>query len=364
MTHAASAPRGFQRRWLGELVSMTGDWALALASLVALGCRAPAPPAPATAPTPDALAPVTPAVAPPSAAAVPDPSLSLESRLDGHAVGFDDFVRLELYTWTTPAQIEALRAGGPLLVADARTGPGPSPYHRLLAAMDAERRPGHPLAAVLRRTPSLSRCRYAWSSPFATVLGLGPQRYGQALVRIRLREAAVIARLDPTGEPPWALRDGEGRPVDLEALIAEPTRLGAVFHLRVDDEARIKFREYVVCNPAMIEAWEVGTPAIRERIDAERRLVQDLREGPFAALPAAHTRWRAWPQWLDHGEPPAWPSRWHRALTFDNVRYRPTPANLDALDQALEGYDPTPPAITWPPAPGEAAASSSAHTAR
>ena len=30
----------------------------------------------------------------------------VEAVLDRHAVGADDFVRLELYTWTTPAQIE------------------------------------------------------------------------------------------------------------------------------------------------------------------------------------------------------------------------------------------------------------------
>jgi hypothetical protein len=263
----------------------------------------------------------------------------------------DDFVRLELYTWTTPVQIEALRAGGPLLVADARAGGRPTPYRLLLAAMAHERRPGHALAAVLQRTPALARCRYAWPSPFATVLGLGSQRYGAALVRIRLRRDAVIARLDPSADRPWTLRDGEGRPVTEDELLADPLRLGAVYHLRVDDEVAIEFREYVLCNPELVEAWEVGTPAIAERVAAERRLVLELAQGPFAALPEAHTRWRAWSQWLDAGEPPAWPSRWHRALAFDNARYRPTPANLEVLAQALADYDPTPPALVWPPAP-------------
>lgn len=313
---------------------------------LAVACRATAP-VPAV-PVPAPVEPVEPvAVVAAPAVARSDRFASLDARLDAHAVGHDDFVRLELYTWTTPVQIEALRAGGPLLVADAGTGGGPSPYHRLLAAMDEERRPGHALASILRHTPSLSRCRYAWPSPFATLLGRGPQRYGDALVRIRLRPEAVIARLDPTAASPWTLRDAEG-PVALAELESAPARLGAVFHLRVEQESQPEFREYVVCNPAMIEAWEVGTPAIRERIDAERRLVLDLRAGPFAALPEAHTRWQAWPQWLDEGSPLAWPSRWHRALAFDNVRYRPTPQGLQALAEALAAYDPTPPAIGWP----------------
>lgn len=314
---------------------------------LAVGCRGTALVPAASMPTPGGPVAPAPAVASPTVAGA-EPSPSLQARLEAHAVGHDDFVRLELYTWTTPAQIEALRAGGPLLVADASAGGGPSPYHRLLAAMDEERGPGHGLASLLRHTPALSRCRYAWPSPFATLLGRGPQRYGDALVRIRLRPEAVIARLDPTAASPWALRDAEG-PVALAELEPDLARLGAVFHLRVEPETQPEFREYVVCNPAMIEAWEVGTPAIRERIAAERRLVLDLRAGPFAALPDAHTRWHAWPQWLDDDAPLAWPSRWHRALAFDNVRYRPTPQGLDALAEALVAYDPTPPAIVGPP---------------
>jgi hypothetical protein len=340
-------------------------WASGLA-LVGLGCRAAAPAPAMVAATPIELA--APSSDRPAAAAVPvarrDPAISLEADIDRHAVGADDFVRLELYTWTTPAQIEALRAGGPLLVADAQAGGRPTPYRHLLAAMAHERRPGHALAAVLQRTPALARCRYAWPSPFATVLGLGSQRYGEALVRIRLRRDTVIARVDPTADPPWTLRDGEGRPVGEDEALAEPTRIGAVYHLRVDDEVGIEFREYVLCNAAMIEAWEVGTPAIAERVATERRLVLDLSQGPFAALPDAQARWHAWPQWLDAGPPPSWPSRWHRALAFDNVRYRPTPANLDALAQALADYDPTPPALVWPQPPGAAPDSNAAHTAR
>lgn len=327
-----------------------GSFACACACACALlGCRMPAaserPPAPIESRAPQS-GPAPSATA--ASATQPEPT-SLEDALERHAVPPDDFVRLELYTWTTPWQIEALRAGGPLLVADAQTGGYATPYRRLLGAMERERRPGHALASVLQGTPSLSRCRYAWPSPFATVLGLGPTRYGEALVRVQLRPDAVIARLDPTTDPPWTLRDGVGRPVAEAELIADPTRLGAVYHLRVDDEPSTRFREYVLCNPAMVQSWEVGTPTIAERVAAERRLVLALREGPFAALPEAHTRWRAWPQWLEPDAPTAWPSRWHRALAFDNARYRPTPADLEALADALADYDPTPPAITWPP---------------
>lgn len=250
-------------------------------------------------------------------------------------------MRRELYTWTTPVQIEALRAGGPLLVADGREHP--SPFNRLLRAMVEQRRPGHEFAALLEREPGLTKRRYAWPSPFATVLGKGPRRYGEALIRVELSARAVVARLDPTASPPWSFYDARGRPVPPQQIEADPSRLGAVYHLRVDED--IPFRELVLCNEAMVARWSVGTPAIAARLEQERRLVRDLAAGPFAAWSSQARTWRAWPQWIDPEPAPTLLSRWHRALAFDNRRYRPGPETLAILDQALADYDPTGPAL-------------------
>jgi hypothetical protein len=315
-----------------------------MASVVALllgGCRAsPSVDPPARPPT----GPGEPT--PPPRSRRPAPTL--EERLDAHAVTADDYVRLELYTWTTPAQIAALRAGGPLLVADASTGGYATPFNRRIAAMVEERRPGHEIAALLHATPGLTKRRYAWPSPFATVLGKGAERYGAALVRVRLHSAAVTARLDPTADPPWSFRDGGGEEVSQAEILAEPERLAAVYHLQVGADESIPFREHVLCNEAMVAEWSVGTAEIRERVAAERRLVLALAAGPFAAPSPAVERWQAWPQWVDPGPAPTLLSRWHRALAFDNPRYRPTPAHLEALARALSAYDPTGPALVGP----------------
>jgi len=270
---------------------------------------------------------------------------SVEARLDAHAVTHDDWVRLDLYTWTTPSQIEALRTGGPLLVATEATAGRATPFNRLLRTIARERRPGHELATVLRDHPALIRRRYAWPSPFATVLGKGPRRYGEALIHVELRPEAVIARLDPSSDRPWQLRDGEGRAVELEALIADPMRLGAVYYLEVGTQQSIPFREYVLCNEAMVARFSVGTVEVRERVAAERQLVLELAEGPFAELRPGVERWRAWPQWIDPAPAPTLVSLWHRTLAFDNPRYRPTPDALRAVAQALGDYDPTAPPL-------------------
>lgn len=324
------------QRWSGCL--------FALAMGLELACR-PTPRAeepglvPAEVPRVPVTAPVVPR---------PQAGLTLEQRLDAHAVTARDYVRLELYTWTTPAQIEALRAGGPLLVADAATDGHASPYNRLLAAIADERRPGHEIATLLRTTPGLTKQRYAWPSPFATVLGKGPRRYGEALIHVRLRPEAVTARLDPAADPPWRFVDAAGEEVPPAEILAEPQRLGAVFHVRMGADESIPFREHVLCNEAMVAEWSVGTAAILERVESERRLVLELAAVPFAGPSLAVERWRAWPQWIDPAPAPTLLSRWHRALAFDNPRYRPTPEHLEAIAAALADYDPTPPAWVGP----------------
>ncbi len=305
-----------------------------------LACRASAP----SVASPDRVEPEEPlAVAEAESPAEAEPALTLEQRLDAMAITADDFVRRELYTWTTPVQIEALRGGGPLLVADA--GEDPSPFNRVLLAMVESGGPGHEIAALLEHGPGLTKRRYAWPNPFATVLGKGPRTYGEALIRVELSPDAVIARLEPEAAAPWSFFDARGRPVSTREVLDEPSRLGAIYHLQARAGQSIPFREVVLCNEAMIARWSVGTPAIAERIARERALVAELAAGPFAALPDSTLAWAAWPQWVDPEPAPTLLSRWHRTLAFDNVRYRPSAQALARLDQALADYDPTGPAI-------------------
>jgi hypothetical protein len=306
-----------------------------------LACRSPAsehpPAAPALAP-----APIEPATREPA------PAASLTDRLEARAVTDDDFVRARLYTWTTPEQIAKLRDTRVLLHADASTGGHPSPYSRLVA----ELAPTDPVAALLRDDPRLRARRYAWPSPFATVLGRGPQRYGTALVAIELRPEALIARLDPRQQPPFAFVDMTGVEVPLREALDDPGRIGAIFHVRVESGMPVRFREYVVCNEAMVARWEVATDAIARQIADDIALLEDLAAGPFAHLPRAETRWPASPRWSTAPAHTDIVTRWHAALAFDNVRYRPTPENLATAIAALRDYDPA----------GDPLVASSAHT--
>jgi hypothetical protein len=252
--------------------------------------------------------------APPRA---PQAAVSVDERLAALAVTDDDFYRPVLYTWTTGEQIDALRDSHELLVATASTGGFTSPYLRALARTTARHGRGRAVARLLIHHPALQRRRYAWPSPFATVMGLGDRTYGTSLVRIELRPEAWIGRYDPVAFEPFSFVDASGAPVPLDDVLAEPERIGAIFHVRTDRAAGYHFREYVVCSEAMIASWSIATPQIRTEVDLEIDLLRDLREA-IATLPR---------------------ERWRRALAFENPKYEPVAARLDAIVAELARYD-------------------------
>lgn len=214
----------------------------------------------------------------------------------------------------------------------------PSPYLRALDDLVAARGPGHELAALLRDHPGLRRRRYAWTSPLATTLGLGARRYGDALVRIELDPAALIVAYRPRDvAAPFALVDMSGRTVDLAVALADPGRIGAVYHVRDGPADPVAFREYIVCNEARVAAWSIATPELRARVDADIEWLESLR-GDLAHLPAAAVRTPAASAWASAPTTLTPLDRWHAVLAFDNERYRPTPGNFAAIAAAMRGY--------------------------
>lgn len=266
----------------------------------------------------------------------PDPTAQLAAR----GVRRDDFARAVLYSWTTPTQVAALRDTPTLLVADAGVGL-PSPFLRGLGGVVQRREPGHALAAILLDDPRLRRRRYAWPSPFATTMGLGPVRYGDALIRVELDPRAIVVRFAPGDTEPFAAVDMRGAAVPIEAI--DPARIAAVYHVRDGPREVLAFREYVLCNESMIARWSVATPEIRAQVDADIELLTALADGPLVGLPEVAVRSSAAPAWSRGGDTPI--DLWHASLAFDNVRYRPSRRNLAAIVAALREYDDTGPPL-------------------
>lgn len=264
---------------------------------------------------------------------------SLDDRLRSLTVADDNFYRPVLYTWTTPEALADVRKTRHLLVATASSGQFTSPFNRSLATLARGTRAGAPIARLLATHPKLIRRRYAWPAPFATVMGVGRRTYGNALIRIELRPHAWIGRFDPSAPEPFTFVDASGAYVDATRVLAEPERIGAIFHVRTEPTLEVRFREYVVCSTAMIASWSVATPDIRAELDAEVALLRAMREW-VAILPddettlPASSAWKRTPVSAD----PA--VLWRSVLAFDNRRYQPRQRQLDAILAALADYDP------------------------
>jgi hypothetical protein len=299
-----------------------------LMTLLACGVATPATVA-VRSPVPEATTPRTPTSTPP---ARPDARALLAAR----GVYHEDFARPVLYSWTTATQAAALRETRRLLVAEAGVGL-PSPFLRGLEVVAGGGGAGHELARVLLEHPQLRRRRYAWPSPFATTMGLGPVRYGDALIRVEIDPRAVIVRFRPGDAEPLIAVDMSGRSVALAGL--DPTRIAAVYHVRDGPREQIGFREYVLCNESMIREWSIATPEIRAQVDADIALLEQLADGALAVLPDAAVRASATPTWQTARPGAPAIDHWHASLAFDNVRYRPSRNNLAAIVAALRNYD-------------------------
>jgi hypothetical protein len=261
----------------------------------------------------------------------------LDARLRARGVADDDFFRTVLYTWTTTPQIANLRAAGRLLIATANSGTMVSPFNRSLPGLAAGSGAAAVLARLLATHPALIRRRYAWTSAFATVLGLGKQTYGNALIRVVLRSEAWIGRYDPTAPDPFQFVDASGATIALDRVVADPERIGAIFHVRTERAVAVPFREYVITNPQMVNSWSVATDEIQAELEREVALLRTLAKHVAVVRDAnepAHPTWEHTPADADTL------TLWRAALAFDGGRYQPRPRTLSALVAALNAYDP------------------------
>ena len=234
-----------------------------------------------------------------------------------------NFAQPVLFTWTTAAQIAELRRTKRLLV-HRRSKSGQ------LSRFDTEleTRTTDAMAGLLRTGP-LSLRRFAWSQAWATLRGWPGETYGSHLIRVRLKPDALVARFEAGSDQPWRISTLTGRPVQVEEVQADPSRLAAIYHVAKRSESTdgvSTFREYVLCSESQIAEWSYGTLAIKQRLEREEALVRSLASH---APPDALRLSTPPPVWSS--TPPKLPrDYYHGAIAFLNDNYRFTQASLKA----------------------------------
>lgn len=273
-------------------------------------------------------------------AAEPIPIPTLEQRLAERAVTEEHIARAELYSWTTRDQVAQLRQTQMLLVATAKTRGAPSPYSRLLLRLARRDGPTRDMAKLLSEHPGLTKRRYAWPNPFATAVPLGERSYGHALVHIVLKDEALVVKLDPLAPEPFSFVDLKDKPVPMVEALAHPERIGAIFHLRLKTDGGPRFREYIVCNEAMIARWSVGTAHERAAVAADSELVAALLPSDLLTMLGKDEPLDAPAAWSRALDKPGLLDAWRASLAFDSPKYKPSKRTLEAIAASLASYDP------------------------
>lgn len=293
---------------------------LALA-LALSGCTPDAPPPTST---PDAATKVSlQSAADASMAPSVDPGAA--KLLAAAAVDDDTFARRVLYTWTTPAQIDELGKETSFL-GRFLTRMESGAYGRSMFDVELDmllmKDKSDPLAKALRGgKKGLSYRRFAWTTPWPTIVPLGTQSYGDQLLRVELRADAILARFESNASPRWRFVGTDGHDIPQAEALAHLERLGAILHVAVPAAADAgtgerAYREYVLCNESMIESFSYASPEALAELSASADLMVSLAKQPT----------------LD----PVLGAVYKKALAFPDVpAFAPTRANFVELERLL-----------------------------
>ena len=252
------------------------------------------------------------------------------------------------YSWTTDAQIAELRGGADLFNRSERPGMGRGLLFTELADFaKAGNAPTNALADVLVNQ-TFSKVRFAWTNPWATLLGFPGETYGNQLLRIELKADAWIARFDAGG---LSVVDAQNQPVPLDTVLASPERVGAIYYQSAAaagsaycgtfSHGGVGFREFVLGNLDMVERWSLATPEIAQRLNDD---IAELKafESQIACMNIS-SDWSSAVacEWGRYPVPNDVLSNYDFALGLPSELYQPSPENLAALIAALEMSLPT-----------------------
>jgi hypothetical protein len=252
------------------------------------------------------------------------------------------------YSWTTEEQVAELRAGGALFSRSERPGMGRGLlFTELLALGEAGTTLTNELALVLTNQ-TFAKARFAWTNPWATIMGFPGEDYGNQLLRIELRDNAWIAFF---ADGNLRVFDLDNKEVPLETASASPERIGAIYyesraeagncHSGTFAHGGVGFREFALGNLEMVKNWSLATPEIAERLQSDIGELEEFSKmlNCFGDVSDWSTRvtcdWGQGRTQLDAF------GNYEFALGLPSELYRPTSANIEAVIAALEASMPT-----------------------
>ncbi|HTB06448.1 MAG TPA: hypothetical protein VK806_05795 [Bacteroidia bacterium] len=224
---------------------------------------------------------------------LPQSDSLLNKELEQKAIYTNSFARNTFYTWTTLEQISQLRGNKVLLTKSKSDTKGFAEFD--LALRDSIFK-DNPVAKVLCED-EFAKKRFAWPNPWATLMGWEGEVYGNQLIKIVLKEDAIIGKFDETDKQnPFAFSDLKGNKIEIKDALAHKEKIAAIYHIgkaqtirsekfvgTYSDGKQVKavnttvpFREYVILNNAMIKYWAYGTDDITVEMNEEIALLNKV----------------------------------------------------------------------------------------
>ncbi len=249
-------------------------------------------------------------------------------------------VRRVLYTWTTQAQMNSLLSHRRLLTQDKGGGGKLSLFDQRLRKHARD-----PVEKILL-THQMKYRRFAWVNAWATVRGPQGTDYGRQLIRVTLKENAIIARLDARSRRRWSFFDLQGGAMPEKTALVDQERIAAIYHVfRPGDdgiEADATFREFVLCNESMIERWEIATEALSAEVTQWLQTLASFRRALIDRGPIDQRTWQ------DQLEPNAWRSdaprdvmgSYDAGLAFADPLYAPRESQVKTVIDMLRAKRP------------------------
>jgi len=215
----------------------------------------------------------------------------------------NDFIRNTFYTWTTKEQIEEIRKTKRLLFKNKSATKGYSLFDKLIrdsTLIDNQ-------YSKLLQEEQFSNKRFAWTDPWATIMGWEGETYGNQLIKITLSDSSIIGKLNVSeGIEPLSFYNIKGEKLSREFILKNKSRIAVIYHvsnyqgkrylrkrknkgtfwIETNKKKRangdIPFREFVIINEAMIKDWSFGTSEIKNEILNEIETLKEFQKSTEA----------------------------------------------------------------------------------
>ncbi len=279
---------------------------------------------------------------------------SLLAIIQRYIVTNDNYYRNILYSWTTQEQADQIKTEQKVLIK----GRGINEISFFEDSLRSKRFVNHPLAKVLREEQFQNK-RFSWTNSWA--ICNGEKNYGNVLLKMTLKDSALICRVNPFYPDSAQLIDKKGNVIPMNEIDSIKNRIAAVYYIN-DQYKQIRYtkvyptfqeisnmseklpeqyfyREYIVINEDMIESVDYYSIELLNELKKEIEFLELLliKLNKSSDKNENSIMWCTKGMWNDSElQKDYLPSLYYYSLAFPNENYKLSSENIQKLINILK----------------------------